>query len=298
MVIRAAGREVASMDLPARGLPHVNVERAELLSALADALPTGAIRYGVRRTDVRELADDHDLVVVADGVHSALRSAVASPPRKRWTWTIWQASVTADVPEVPAGTGASVIRPGFFSGIWRLPAGKVTWFAEQPGREPGKGAELLGELADDEDPVVRALAQATAPEQWTEWRTEDLWPGRTLHRGNVVLTGDAAHAMLPTLGQGACQSLEDAAALAAAIAAEDRLDQALRRYDAMRVRRVRRLVALTRIGAASRRPSAGSRAMPSTFAARMMTVSGGPVLRRISRPVNYSGKSVVLQTRR
>ena len=249
MAIRAAGREVASMELPARGLPHVNVERAELLSALADALPSGAIRYGVRRTDVRELAADHDLVVVADGVHSAFRSAVASPPRKRWTWTIWQATVTADVPEVPSGAGASVIRPGFFSGIWRLSAGKVTWFAEQPGREPGKGAELLRELAGDEDPVVRELARATAPEQWTEWRTEDLRPGRTLHRGNVVLTGDAAHAMLPTLGQGACQSLEDAAALAAAIAAEDRLDQALRRYDAMRVRRVRRLVALTRIGA-------------------------------------------------
>ncbi|HEX8007925.1 MAG TPA: NAD(P)/FAD-dependent oxidoreductase [Trebonia sp.] len=284
MLMRASGRDVASMGLSAAGLPHVNVERAELLNALADALPTGAVRYGVRCTDVHALAAGHELVVVADGANSALRSAVTGPPRKRWTWTVWQASVTADIPEVPADAGASVVRPGFFSGIWRLPARRVTWFAEQPGRRPGEGKRLLQELAGDADPVIRRLAQATTPEQWTEWRAEDLWPGRTLHHGNVVLAGDAAHAMLPTLGQGACQSLEDAAVLAAALATEDSLDQALRRYDAARIPRLRRLVALARIAAASRRPSAASRAMPSVLAARLMAVSGGPVLRRISRP--------------
>jgi 2-polyprenyl-6-methoxyphenol hydroxylase-like FAD-dependent oxidoreductase len=105
-----------------------------------------------------------------------------------------------------------------------------------------------------------------------------------LHRGNVVLAGDAAHAMLPTIGQGACQSLEDAAALAAAVAAEDTLDRALQRYEAVRVPRVRRIVALARAGAVSRRPSAASCAMPPAAAARMMALSGGPVLRRITRP--------------
>jgi len=111
-----------------------------------------------------------------------------------------------------------------------------------------------------------------------------VWPPRSLHRGNVVLVGDAAHAMLPTLGQGACQSIEDAAALAAAVAAESRLDWALRRYDAVRVRRVRRIVALARAGALGRRPSAASRAMPDVMTARMMAFGGGPMLRRITRP--------------
>ena len=289
MLMRASGREVAAMDLPAAGLPHLNVERAELLSALADALPAGAIRYGARCADVRALADEYHLVVVADGANSVLRSAVTDRLRKRWTWTVWQACVTADIPEIPVGAGASVVRPGFFSGIWRLPGRRVTWFVEQPGREPGEGMRLLRELADDEDPVVQRLAQATSAEQWTEWRAEDVWPGRTLHRGNVVLAGDAAHAMLPTLGQGACQSLEDAAALATALATEDSLDHALRRYDAARIPRVRRIVALARIAAASRRPNAVSRAMPNVLAARLMAVSGGPMLRRISRPATADG---------
>lgn len=284
MLLRASGHEVASMDLPARGLPHVNVERADLLSALAANLPSGAITYGVRCTDTAALASDHDLVVVADGASSALRQAVTRPPRRRWTWTVWQACVTADPPGIPAGAGVSVIRPGLFAGIWRLPGGRCTWFAEQPERKPGHGRQLLQELRDDGDPVLRALAQDTPEDKWTEWQAQDMWPRRTLHRGNVVLAGDAAHAMLPTIGQGACQSLEDAAALAAAVAAEDTLDRALQRYEAVRVPRVRRIVALARAGAVSRRPSAASRAMPAAAAARMMALSGGPVLRRITRP--------------
>jgi 2-polyprenyl-6-methoxyphenol hydroxylase-like FAD-dependent oxidoreductase len=112
-----------------------------------------------------------------------------------------------------------------------------------------------------------------------------MWPSRTLHRANVVLAGDAAHPMLPTLGQGACQCLEDAAVLATAVAAEDDLDRALCRYAAARVPRVRRIVAMARAGAVSRRSNAASRAMPASVAARLTALSGGPALRRITRPV-------------
>jgi 2-polyprenyl-6-methoxyphenol hydroxylase-like FAD-dependent oxidoreductase len=285
MVWRANGREVASMDLPAEGLPHVNVDRAELLNALAAALPADAVSYGARCTDLVALATGHDLVVIADGANSVLRAAITGPVGKQWTWTVWQACIPADVTEVPKGAGASVLRPGLFVGIWRLGGGRVTWFAEQPAREPGDGAQLLKDLKEDEDSVIRKLARATSEQQWTEWQARDMWPRRTLHRGNVVLVGDAAHPMLPTLGQGACQSLEDAAVLTSAIAAEDTLDRALRRYEAARAPRVRRIVAMTRAGAVSRRSNAASRAMPATVTARLTALSGGPVLRRITRPV-------------
>ena len=284
MVWRADGREVTSMALPARGLPHVNVERAELLNALAAALPADAITFGTRCTDVAALADGHDLVAVADGANSALRAVVTRPARRQWTWTVWQATVTAELPEVPKGAGASVMRAGLFAGIWRLAGDRITWFAEQPGRELGDGKRLLQELQSDVDPAVRTLAQATSEQEWVEWHARDVWPSRTLHRGNVVLVGDAAHAMLPTLGQGACQCLEDAAVLASAVAAENTLDQALRRYEAARVPRVRRITALARAGAVSRRSNAATRLMPAALNARLTALSGGPVLRRITRP--------------
>jgi 2-polyprenyl-6-methoxyphenol hydroxylase-like FAD-dependent oxidoreductase len=286
MVWRAAGREVASTDLPARGLPHVNVERAELLTALAAALPDDAVSYGTRCTDPAALALGNDLVVIADGANSALRAAVARPPRKQWTWTVWQASVIADVPEVPRGAGASVLRPGLFAGVWRLSGDRVTWFTEQPSRKPGEGTRLLDELRNDTDPVLRRLAEATEERDWVEWHARDLWPPKALHRGNVVLAGDAAHAMLPTLGQGACQCLEDAAVLASAVAEEETLDLALRRYESARVPRVRRITAMARMGALSRRQSAASRLLPPVLNARLTALSGGPVLRKITRPVS------------
>jgi 2-polyprenyl-6-methoxyphenol hydroxylase-like FAD-dependent oxidoreductase len=243
LLLRASGRDAAAIELPAQGLPHVAVERAELLGALAATLPDGAVSYGARCTDARELAGDHDLVVLTDGAHSALRPAVAGRPGRRWTWTVWQACNTADIPEMPAGTAVAVTRPGLFAGIYRLPGQRITWFAEQPERKPGDGPQVLRELMDDADPVLRALVRATPAQEWIEWCAEDIWPRRPLHRGTIVLVGDAAHAMLPTLGQGACQCLEDAAALAAAVAAEDSIDQALRRYEGARLPRVRRIVA-------------------------------------------------------
>jgi 2-polyprenyl-6-methoxyphenol hydroxylase-like FAD-dependent oxidoreductase len=56
-------------------------------------------------------------------------------------------------------------------------------------------------------------------------------------RGDVALVGDAAHAMTPNLGQGACQSIEDAVVLASVLGLHDDVDAALAEYD--RVRRPR-----------------------------------------------------------
>ncbi|HEY3688490.1 MAG TPA: FAD-dependent monooxygenase [Streptosporangiaceae bacterium] len=284
MLVRAGGRDVAAIDVPPRGLPHVNVDRAGILGALAGVLPSGAVSYGARRTDVRTLSEEHDLVVVADGTSSALRASVAGPPRRRWSWNVWQATVPIELPEVPPGTGSSVPRPGMFIGIWRTTGDRVTWFAEQPERRAGDGAALLAGLRGDPDPLVRALAEATAEERWIEWRTQDVWPSGTPYRGNVVLVGDAAHATLPTFGQGACQAIEDAAVLARAIAVEDTLGAALRRYAKIRVPRTRGIVALSRVGALGRRRNPVTRILPDSVTAKQMAASGGPVMRRLARP--------------
>lgn len=57
--------------------------------------------------------------------------------------------------------------------------------------------------------------------------------------GRIVLLGDAAQAMTPNPGQGACQSLEDAVTLAAELAAAPDVETALARYDAVRRPRTR-----------------------------------------------------------
>jgi 2-polyprenyl-6-methoxyphenol hydroxylase-like FAD-dependent oxidoreductase len=62
----------------------------------------------------------------------------------------------------------------------------------------------------------------------------------------VTLLGDAAHPMLPFLGQGACQAIEDALALAAAVDEHGPVPEALRAYERARRKRAASLVKRSR----------------------------------------------------
>ena len=76
------------------------------------------------------------------------------------------------------------------------------------------------------------------------WRRSvaDRPPVRHWHRGRIVLLGDAAHAPLQSLAQGACMAIEDGLCLAEAIdSAAGDFAAAFHRYEALRVTRTARV---------------------------------------------------------
>jgi len=100
-------------------------------------------------------------------------------------------------------------------------------------------AELDG-ICRDAHATVRALAAMTD----FRWRrpVTDRNPVRHWHRGRIVMLGDAAHAPLQSLAQGACMAIEDALCLAQAIdAADGAFEIAFRRFEALRVTRTARV---------------------------------------------------------
>ena len=201
------------------------VHRADLLGILLDAVPGPALRHGVTVRGVRPDGtvlhsagtSRGDLVVGADGIHSAVRRTLwpdAAPPRYAG-YTAWQ-TVTAPV---PVGDSSESWGHGERFGYAELADGRVYCFAvaNAPQGRDGEGlAGLRRRFAGWHDPIPALLA-AAGPDEVLHHDLFDLPPLPTYVRGGVVLLGDAAHAMTPNLGQGACQALEDAVVLAAAL---------------------------------------------------------------------------------
>lgn len=81
------------------------------------------------------------------------------------------------------------------------------------------------------------------PRDWKRWATADREPIAQWNFGRVTLLGDAAHATLQYLAQGACMALEDAVTLGEALRVHDNdIDKAFDLYQRSRVARTARVV--------------------------------------------------------
>ena len=153
-------------------------------------------------------------------------------------------------------------------GVLPLPDERVYWFVMVNSEQPNQlyaddRREVLNRVGDWHHPIP-ALIATTPEDQVLHNDIVDIDPLPTFVNDRVVLLGDAAHAMPPDLGQGACQAIEDAVVLAAAIGSTDSLEAALHQYDEQRRARVRPMAAGgSRVGTADveHRPAGAPRSL-------------------------------------
>src|SRR6202140_2614161 len=236
------------------------MHRADLVEMLAGALPKGTVHTGHRCSGFEQdetmarlsfangASIEADIVIAADGIHSELRAYVFASSQPVFSGSVaYRGLVSRDrVPDWPADR-------------WQMWLGKGRHFLAFPGRA-GKLINYVGFVPSDQemkeswsapgDPEVLRQAfagwdprihQLLREVQITfRWALYDREPLPVWTKQRLSLLGDAAHPMLPHLGQGANQSIEDGIALATILARADRTTapSALLAYERLRRERV------------------------------------------------------------
>ncbi len=264
VVIRDAlsGRVLKRLTLGAQaerrwGAPYRVIHRADLQATLFRALrAVGSceIRLASELRGVRasedgvqiEVADASgeaafagDWLAGCDGLRSVARGAIGLATEVGAAGLkAWRATVAAEA--APAAFDPRTV------GVWLGPGAHLVVYPVRRGREANivligdHKAEAPLALAGRWTPSARAFAEPEAG--WTPWPLRDRTPDARMQQGRIALLGDAAHAALPSLAQGAGFAIEDATVLARLVAERGPV-AALPAYEAARRPRCSRMQA-------------------------------------------------------
>ncbi len=166
-------------------------------------------------------------LVGADGIRSQVRAALSDASEPVWSGkSAWRITVPFDEAALPMQQDAI--------GLWLSPRAHMVHYPVRGGAEvnvvvivddrdapegwnvPGAAEEFLPHLKGWPEAVATFLARQSG---WRRWALYDMPPLRHWSSGRTALLGDAAHPVLPFLASGGVLAIEDAAALAQAVAA-------------------------------------------------------------------------------
>jgi salicylate hydroxylase len=249
------GTVVGQMNTNSAG-SQMALYRPDLIATLAAALGDEVLRTGHRciafsqhENAARVVFDngvtsDADVVVAADGIHSVLQRHVAEARPPVFSDKVaYRGIIPADrLPDLPPRDAVMWNGQDKYFLTYALRAGELRNFvgfvpADQQMREswsaPGDPAALAAEFAGW-DPQLEELLRKV--DKTFRWGLYDRDPLPHWTRGRLTLLGDAAHAMLPHMGQGGNQAIEDGMALAVLVRGLDAADvpDALVRYEELR----------------------------------------------------------------
>src|SRR5262245_32716869 len=251
------------------GAPYNQLHRADLhdvLAARARDLDKNVVRLNRRVVGFEESASSvelhfsdgsqatGDLLIGADGVKSAVRAQIAGADHAAYTGELaWRLTIPTDqlpkenfmgqVMSVWMGPGKHVVcyylRAGallnFVGLVETDEISEESWTAKFPWQK------LKAEFAGWHDNIqtVIDMADKDACYRWSLYYRPPItsWSTR-----RATLLGDAVHATLPYLAQGACMAIEDAAVLTRALQATEDVADALQLYERNRIDRTSRIV--------------------------------------------------------
>lgn len=250
------------------GAAYIQMHRADLHAALVERFGLQNCRLGEDLAGIEEngtlrfadgTAKEHDIVIAADGLRSVVREALfdADPPvfsgHVAWRALVDAAQLGSDYVRCRntnhIGSGRNFvtypIRGENLVNVVMLT--RSDQWAEESWAATGDVAHLRAHFAGW-CPFVRGAIDAIDTSQLYRWGLFIRKPLDSWTKGRVVLLGDAAHPMLPYMGQGASSAIEDAIILGRAFAAEADPGNALALYQRSRIGRAALLQSESNLG--------------------------------------------------
>ena len=250
--------DMTTMD-SSRRFYTLGLHRADLVAVLAAALPADSVHTGYRLDAVDDLGDrvrldfengethEFDAVIGADGIHSAVRGFVTDPRDPVSSGSIaYRGLVEAEqLPGWPTGVAQLWMGDGKHFLTYPVRSGRlINYVGFVPSGERLKESwsaagdpQSLAREFTGWDPRVESVISAVEDTFW--WGLYDREPLSQWSRNRVTLLGDAAHPMLPHLGQGANQAVEDGVTLGVLLRGigSDSVAGAFMRYEQLRLER-------------------------------------------------------------
>ena len=239
------------------GAPHMIFHRGELHSLLARAVPPERVHLAHRCVDVRQQGDQviarfdngveiaADALIGADGIHSTVRRILRGIEKPRFANRAYRGLIPAEkVSDIPRESTAFLGPHGHFIHYF-VSAGRylnfvghkeqeAEWLSES-WSEPGKVSDLRAAYVGWHSQVQRII---DAVDETFVWAVLDREPIDRWSHGRITMLGDACHPMLPYMGQGGAQAIEDAAALTACLLrCGNDVEAGLKLYETVRVPR-------------------------------------------------------------
>lgn len=245
------------------GAPYIQLRRADLQDALLAAVNAAApqalhlnsrvlavehLDPGVRVVTSTETLDTPCLLA-ADGVRSVVRNKLFTQPEPHFLgYVAWRCLLPRKSIRYESMEPDTVLYLGPHRSMLRYKvcnssmincvafAQDQTW-SEEGWSVPADPEDMragFGGWNDESAALIDAMCEAGNTFKWGLFGRRRL-PGWSL--GRVMLLGDAAHPMLPFLGQGAAMAIEDGVVLARAFALHEDIDEALANYERSRYER-------------------------------------------------------------
>ncbi|SAL51785.1 monooxygenase, FAD-binding [Caballeronia udeis] len=247
----AAPQFLANNGIPRRALHQILVDTAQSagvqvrLGVTVKELESDTEGVSVSLTDGS--VEQYDLVIGADGTYSKVRSLLfgktptptftgqsvwrySFPRPKDMTWaSIWYGKQTKAGLVPVSEESMYLLLVTAEPGNPRMPDDRLhTLLRQRLSEYSGLVAELAEQVTDPKEVVYKPLETMMLPQPW--------------HKGRVVLIGDAVHATVPHLAQGASIAIEDAVVLASMLDTEEPLDAVLTAFAQRRYTRCKFVV--------------------------------------------------------